>query len=146
MTYNVPRSTSIDSIAYLHQDWTTVSSSSPMSARRFFDWRRGSGNDLTNDPLFSPASSRQSFSPCPSPTPSQLSQNLQTPLLRVRNSLTDRPSLIVSSNIGRRIKGHRAIIGEFIISFILLFLSLKFSLYLLCQLLQRTIKIFFSKS
>ncbi|KAF7989754.1 hypothetical protein HCN44_008428 [Aphidius gifuensis] len=113
MTYNVPRSTSIDSIAYLHQDWTTVSSSSPMSARRFFDWRRGSGNDLTNDPLFSPASSRQSFSPCPSPTPSQLSQNLQTPLLRVRNSLTDRPSLIVSSNIGRRIKGHRAIIALF---------------------------------
>lgn len=123
--YNFSRSTSIDSIANLH-DWTSTVLGSPVSGRRLFDWGRGSGNDLTIDPLFSPASSRQSSNSCPSPTPSQLSQTIQTPLLRVRNSLTDRPSLIVSSNIGRRIKGGRTTIGEcmFNIVIIVIFLSL----------------------
>ncbi|XP_063981547.1 uncharacterized protein Wake isoform X2 [Diachasmimorpha longicaudata] len=103
--FTVPRSTSIDSLACAN--WNYLSTG-PMSSALggnglLCDIRRDSGYDFMCEP-FSPQPYRKMASPCPSPTPSQTT----TPLLRVRG---ERHS--ISTNIGRRIKGQRAVIALF---------------------------------
>lgn len=105
--FTVPRSNSIDSLACAN--WGYFSTGRVSSALGgdglSCDIRRDSAYDFVYEPFstFSPLPYRKSASPCPSPTPSQTA----TPLLRVRG---ERPS--ISSNIGRRIKGDRAVAGE----------------------------------
>ncbi|XP_011300773.1 uncharacterized protein wake isoform X2 [Fopius arisanus] len=103
--FTVPRSTSIDSLACAN--WSYFSTGPISSALGgdglSYDIRRDSGYDFTSE-AFSPLPYRKIASPCPSPTASQTT----TPLLHVRG---ERQS--ISSNIGRRIKGQRAIVALF---------------------------------